>query len=311
VRNMPLFGPDIKKMKEHGDIQGLIKELQNKKYEVRIDVVKALSELKCIEGLVKALENDMPGVRLAAVEALKETGDYEGMTYASDILIQMLKYGTDEDKIEALTRICGRSNSLFLTCWLGPTIADVLKNVVKSKLPLELVREALLVETAGEKVHPVVRWYALIALVELGERSQGVLDELIKISDELVTFYDRKPDPDEDSFAIAGRTFLAYSIKDETLRAISCFKGNPTATYAIIEALEGNFLAGRSKGEPSFDDKRILSALGALGDPATRERLGYLASYGDVEAKRLAKVALEYFGRATYDEIKAKAEANR
>lgn len=40
---MPLFGPNIKKMKEKGDIQGLLNELKNKNSEIRIEVVRALT----------------------------------------------------------------------------------------------------------------------------------------------------------------------------------------------------------------------------------------------------------------------------
>lgn len=309
---MPLFGPNIKKMKEQGDIHGLMKELENKKYEVRIDVVEALKDLKNVEGLSKALKNDMPGVCFAACEALKEIGDPEGLSLAAQFLIKMLKYGSDEDKIEAITRICGHVNTLFLTCWLGSSSApEVLKSVIKAKLPLELVRDHLLLETSYENVHPVVRWYALVALVELGDRSSDILTELIELGDKLVAFYDREPEPNEDSFGLVTRTFFAISIKDETLRALSHFKNNPVVTSVVLSALEGQILAGRSKGEQHFDDKHILSALGAIGDPRTKERLEYLANYRDAEVRRLARIALDLFGKATYDEIKARMEKEK
>ena len=309
---MPLFGPNIKKMKKQRDIHGLIKELENKKYEVRIEVVEALKDLRNVEGLSKALKNDMPGVCFAACEALKEIGDPEGLSLAAQFLIRMLKYGSNEDKIEAITRICGHINTLFLTCWLGSnSIPEILKGVIKSKLPLELVKDSLLLETSDENVHPVVRWYALIALVELGDRSSDILIELIELGDKLVTFYDREPEPDEEGFSLVMRTLFAISIRDETLRALSHFKDNPIATSAVLSALEGQILAGRSKGEQRFEDKHILSALSALGDPSTRERLEYLATYGNTEVRRLARIALDLFGKATYDEIKARMERDK
>ena len=67
---MPLFGPNIKKMKERGDIQGLIKELKNKNPTIRFKVVESLRDLKHIEGLSEALKNEIVGVRVEAVRAL-------------------------------------------------------------------------------------------------------------------------------------------------------------------------------------------------------------------------------------------------
>ena len=63
---MPLFGPNIEKLKQRGDIEGLIKELTNRGPKVRIEVTKALSELKHIEGLIEASKNDNPEVRSEA-----------------------------------------------------------------------------------------------------------------------------------------------------------------------------------------------------------------------------------------------------
>ena len=89
---MPLFGPNIKKMKEKKDIEGLIKELKNKDPKVRIEVVKALSELKHAKGLIEALKNDDPRVRVEAILALAdEPGAIEPIV---DILIT--------DKVEAV-----------------------------------------------------------------------------------------------------------------------------------------------------------------------------------------------------------------
>lgn len=89
-----LFGPNIKKMKEKGDIEGLIKELKNKDPKVRIEVVKALGELKHTKGLIEALKNDDPQVRVEAVLALDE--EPEAIESVVDILTT--------DKVEAVWR---------------------------------------------------------------------------------------------------------------------------------------------------------------------------------------------------------------
>jgi hypothetical protein len=306
VKGMPLFGPNIKKMKEQRDLQGLLRELQNKKCEVRFEVVDALKELKEKNGLIEALKNDILGVRIKAAEALIEIGNSEGMNYATDFFVKMLKYGRFEEKIEAIARICGHGNPLFLALtisneWLAKSLEKR-----KEKIPLEMVRAQLLSETSKEGTNPLVRWYALIALVELGDRSEEVIDELIEFSDKFVTFCEREAS--EYGFSPLTIAFLPESIKEETLRALSYFKGNSKAIKAVVSASEGSFLAGSSKGEPSIDDKRIIYTMGALGDISLRERLEYVATYGKGDAQNAAKIALELFGKATYDEIKARAE---
>lgn len=44
-------------MKENRDIEGLTRELRNKDAKVRIEVVKALGDLKQSEGLLEALKD--------------------------------------------------------------------------------------------------------------------------------------------------------------------------------------------------------------------------------------------------------------
>jgi len=83
---MPLFGPNINKKKEKRDIEGLIKELQNKDFRVRVDVVKALSEIKNTKGLIAALKNDNPEIRAQAISALETIGEAEGDDALLDFL---------------------------------------------------------------------------------------------------------------------------------------------------------------------------------------------------------------------------------
>lgn len=71
---MALFGSNIKKMKEKGDIQGLSKELANKDPDIRVEAVKALGELKHVDALNKAIGNDDPIVCIEATKALANLG---------------------------------------------------------------------------------------------------------------------------------------------------------------------------------------------------------------------------------------------
>jgi tetratricopeptide (TPR) repeat protein len=74
---MPLFGPNIKRMEQRGDIEGLVKELKNRDPKVRIEATKALSELKHVGGLIEASKNDNSEVRFEAVSALENVDETE------------------------------------------------------------------------------------------------------------------------------------------------------------------------------------------------------------------------------------------
>jgi len=85
---MSLFGPNIKKMKENKDVEGLIKELKNKDPKVHIEVVKALSELKHAKGLIEVLKNiGNPDLCLEAISALENTNETEVIQALIDVLI--------------------------------------------------------------------------------------------------------------------------------------------------------------------------------------------------------------------------------
>lgn len=109
---MPLFGPNIKKMKEKRDVEGLIKELNNKNLKVRIDATKALGELKHTTGLVHALKNDNPQVRVEAISVLESVDETDAIEALIDVLTvesveavwkkafeALNKFGIEDEKI--------------------------------------------------------------------------------------------------------------------------------------------------------------------------------------------------------------------
>ena len=90
---MPLFGPNIKRMEQRGDIEGLVKELKNRGPKVRTEATKALSELKHVGGLIEASKNDNSEVRFEAVSALENVDETEAALAA---IIDVLT--TDENE---------------------------------------------------------------------------------------------------------------------------------------------------------------------------------------------------------------------
>jgi len=70
-----LFRPDIGKLKEKKDVDGLIKALRDKDSDIRLEVAYALGEIKdkrAVEPLIQALKDEDNFVREAAVEALEK-----------------------------------------------------------------------------------------------------------------------------------------------------------------------------------------------------------------------------------------------
>jgi len=137
---MPLFGPNIEKMKEKGDIDGLVRALSDTK--VRSEAIKALVELKSKEGLIKALKSDNAEVCIEVTETLKDIGDPYALEILNKHLINTLKfYGSKHDLsfneikqlIEVITIIQGRApeNLLNLLFQDDPLRIKALKKVKK------------------------------------------------------------------------------------------------------------------------------------------------------------------------------------
>jgi HEAT repeat protein len=72
------FGPKPEKLREKGDIEGLLKLLDHKKLEVRKEVAKILREWakpECKTALLKALKDENQGIRVYAVQGLAKLKD--------------------------------------------------------------------------------------------------------------------------------------------------------------------------------------------------------------------------------------------
>jgi hypothetical protein len=260
---MPLFGPNIDKMRKRGDTNGLTEALKSADAEVRV----------------------------AAAEALKDIGG-KALESLCSILVSTLKFGDSGDKIEATAIMQGYGR---MNLWIERSV----RAKIQKRVPLDLVRPALL-ETAEEDQNLLVRWHALLALAELGEHDGQVLVELVATAEKLMAaYYDDDP-------------VVADIMRMKTLRALSFAKNNAAAAHAIINASKGSVLVPKYANPPFSAD---FYALGALGDPSTREFLEFWANRGrrpgEEGIQKTAQIALELFGTATYDEIEKRVEAER
>jgi HEAT repeat protein len=265
---MPFFGPNIKKMKEKGDI----------------------------DGLAALLKADDPRMRVEATEALVEIKDHRAIELLVKEFTDIFKLGDEADKVEAITIMQGRADDSLIGVRLLLDLpwdreAKIIKfHHVKftKKFELALARPILFSLATNPRETPAIRWYSAVALVELGDRSNEVMQLVI---DTLNTM-----------------SKMNIDIIEESLRALSYFGSNSALVGMFIEIQKGRlFKAVLDVGPRSA----AIYALGATGEPSAREYLEYLAGHGDQFYRTRAQVALKLFGKATYDEIKAAAESKK
>ena len=275
--------------------------------------IKKMKKKKDIEGLTQIVsKNDDPKARILAAQALKEIGDEKGIEALSNILINTIKFGEDKDTIEAMIIIQGRKpESLLKFTFSSDERIEALKNIT-GPIKLHYVQDALDEVIKEKKQNRSTIWFALLTLIELGDRREETLKTLIqnsKVTTKSVDFFLNSDSDTVYRYVIANQI---NCLIEQTIRALSYFKDNPLSIELLIKALDSEFLHG-SYVHPNYShpylhvkEEDSICALGAIGNPIQRERLEYMENRGSESIRKVAKVALELYGRATYDEIKLK-----
>ena len=119
---MPMFGPNIKKMKEKADTQGLINELKNKNSDIRVEAIKALCELKHIQGLSEALKNDDPKVCIESTRALADLK-------RTDELLEALKNKNPEVRATVIEALKGIGDAKIVDALIETITTDTVEAV--------------------------------------------------------------------------------------------------------------------------------------------------------------------------------------
>lgn len=262
---MPLFGPNIRKMKESKDIAGLA-------------------------ALMKA---DNLQTRVEASEALLELGDTKALELITQRYSEVFKFGDRADKVELMIMMQGRCSEFdTMIGWVMPLklpedralrIMKLEKITFRRKTNLNLARSILFETAANTAENPFVRLFALTTLVELGDRDNNILGLMIAL-----LFIDME--------GVNTRTVC------ETLRAFSKFSNEKDIADMLINVQKGE--AWSSENAAPVREAAIY-ALGAMTTPSAREYLEYLATGGNEFYRKKAQVALRLFGKADYDNIKA------
>jgi hypothetical protein len=224
-------------------------------------------------------------------------------------ILSTIKYGSQEDKIEAITKARGRANEMLLQAVLGQERAKGLMKMSYSGSNFTLdnheqIRAALW-EILESKKDILVCWYATITLVDLGDISQSCLEILVQASEQVISWLVETGK--REGGTISG-AITEWQVQEETIRALSKFSANIDVSAILKECFEGGFLKGLQH-EGRFQEC-ALYAFATSGNPELRPLVEYHAKKAtDNTVKKAAKVSLELWGRANYDEIAARARA--
>jgi len=263
---MPLFSPNIKKMKEKGDI----------------------------EGLASALRSDNPEIRVEASEALIDSNDPKALEVLLKELRDVFRFGNEADKAEAITimRACPSRESLGAITHSLHLADDRFKKMWKyektrfsKKLKLDIARPILMDVSVNPSENPLIRWYSVTALSELGDTSEEALRLLLD--------------------TLHAMPKINLWIIEESVRVLSRFAGNPSVIDLLIRIQKGEAKKAVVDVGPK---SAAIYALAATGVASAREYLEYLAAHADEFYRSRVQMALKLFGKATFDEIKTKAE---
>ncbi len=278
-----------------------------------------------IEGLTHLLVDSIPKNRINAAQALKDIGDSEAISALTEALFNTIRFGKGNDPIEAMIIMQGRIPASFMRFAFSQKRIDALEKV-RGPLELNLVLGPIEKMINEKKLNLIDKLFSLLTLVELGDRREVLLDELIASTTECIRVIDRKlnaiPFSSEIGSDFQIHMFFAGQINrliEETIRALASFKDNLKVRDVVSKILDDELFRGsyvyphgiRTGPYIYAKQEHSIYALGAIGSPSERERIKYMANRGSESISRAAKAALELYGKAFYDEIKAKAESKK
>jgi HEAT repeat protein len=110
------FGPKPEKLKEKGDIEGLLKLLDHKKLEVRKEVAEILRDWakpECKSALLKALKDENQAIRVYAVQGLAKLKDPKTDDALESAAVQDSDWEVRKEALSALVK-AGRSIAAML-----------------------------------------------------------------------------------------------------------------------------------------------------------------------------------------------------
>jgi len=248
--------------------------------------LKKMAEMKNFDGLAEILKTGKFKNRVKVMETLMEMNDPIAKETIKKVFTYLFEYGDKFDKIEAITIMQGHfpnNASSIIFSFEDTNISDnrwkVLQKIpkikFKKKMDLYIAKPILLKLAKDSSENDALRWYAIIALIEIGERNNDTLQLLLDLYPKVVNMFNAQTN----------------------IRTFSYFH-NPEVIDFFIKIL---------KGEMDYNSSDAICALAATGEPRAKE---YLEFYGSNKAidkisRNYAKNALKLFGE-NFDLIHSK-----
>jgi len=226
---MGIFGDPkkkVQKMQKNGDVMGLIKALGHKDYEVRIEAIQALGQLKdkrAVSALIQIVESEKKALeRDRAARALGNIGDERGVEALSKAAWASIWIGDHEDK--------------WQTALLNETALNALEKIgtqaaVEALINLTGHSEEKIRALVAKKLGILGKPSAVEALIELTRLD---ISEWVQTSaaTALARF------ADADSIEAIARTWpVIYPDTRERIRELLAEKAGPAALEALDKAL--------------------------------------------------------------------------
>ena len=282
-----LFKPNVEKLKEKMDVEGLLKALDYKDKNVRLSAAEALGKLKsrmAIDPLIRAMKDNDSYVRKEAAKALGEIKDNR----AIDPLIRALKDNDSDVRKEAakaLGEIKDEKAIGPLTLALGDSNEHVRLRVAEAlgkigKTPVELLIQAL------KDINSRVRFGAAEALDKIGWQPKDDAERIQYLIakhewNELVTFGELAVEPLIRTLEYENR-YTVYTRK-EAAKALGQIK-DKRAVEPLCRALKDEIVEVR---------KEAINALGRIGEPGVESLCQALKD----ENYEVRKEAIKALGR--------------
>ena len=248
---MGFFKPNIEKMLTRQDVEGLIKALKHKDFEVRKGAADALGKIggtKAVESLIGALRDEDRDVRMEAAKALGEIGNARAV---GPLINAMADKNTDVRKAseKALVEIAGRIGPL------AKAAVPVLTEALRSAEDKDVRRSAAL---ALAKIGPAAKSSVPALTMALGDDNPKVREASARALDKIGV--------DEETT----RAALLKRLKDSNAKvrkvAAAAIGGELGNIYTQVERLKAAY---------DWDAAARLAKIGKAAVPALVDTLNY------------------------------------
>ncbi len=243
------------------------------------DKVAKAAKTGDIDGLLKIVEEGPLARSTAATKAIMALENPGGLRRLQDHFMSQIRFGQDTAQLEAVGLLQGRPyHGILYAISKDPRygLGDAVDEF-SSSFSLEPWDNVLVDVINDTERSPYTRWAAAIGLARFGERRPDLANSIAELGEALL-----------EAIGNDIRGYLAKSeLFNDSIGALGWFHGVPAAEEVLIGAVQGKRFAVWSGDVPS---SRVFDALADLGGNDARDALHYWASRSDEAKNALASL---------------------